>query len=244
MKNRTRIADDRLRHNPYVGTFLRYHCTSNLHNLQSPARHCGLVGTFRHSPPSQPLFERRGILDVLYGNGENENFQSRLQVITHTTSASNQLRHLTECELSAIPVIVYEHVKSGKKSVSGNPSSLPLNPTKESDSSRGVDERVASETKRRVSLDCCVICFDDFKEGEKLRVLRCGHAYHRKCIDRWLLGTLTLTEANTTQCPLCKRDAIPPGRRSCECCNRRDCRACGIPTWTYAKLGASLLGRG
>lgn len=42
----------------------------------------------------------------------------------------------------------------------------------------------------------CQICFSDYKEGDKLRMLPCFHDYHVRCIDRWL-------KDNTT-CPICR----------------------------------------
>lgn len=47
----------------------------------------------------------------------------------------------------------------------------------------------------------CVICLNQFKEGQKCRLMKkCGHRFHRSCIDRWLMVE--------QQCPLC---------RSCVC---------------------------
>lgn len=42
----------------------------------------------------------------------------------------------------------------------------------------------------------CQICFCDYTNGEKLRMLPCFHDYHVQCIDRWL-------KDNTT-CPICR----------------------------------------
>ncbi|XP_071946308.1 uncharacterized protein [Antedon mediterranea] len=41
----------------------------------------------------------------------------------------------------------------------------------------------------------CAICLEDFKDGEDIRVVPCGHEFHRRCVDPWLLSNKT--------CPLC-----------------------------------------
>merc|ERR1712159_29923 len=45
----------------------------------------------------------------------------------------------------------------------------------------------------------CVICLEEFKQGDKIRILPCSHEYHSECIDRWL-------QTQTQQCPMCKHD--------------------------------------
>lgn len=47
----------------------------------------------------------------------------------------------------------------------------------------------------------CSICFLDYKHGELVRTLRCGHAFHVACVDRWF--------AEKEECPVC-RVAVQP----------------------------------
>ncbi|KAG7636620.1 RING-H2 finger protein ATL56 [Arabidopsis thaliana] len=43
----------------------------------------------------------------------------------------------------------------------------------------------------------CVVCFDGFRQGQWCRNLPgCGHVFHRKCVDTWLLKAST--------CPICR----------------------------------------
>ncbi|XP_046392197.1 E3 ubiquitin-protein ligase RNF13-like isoform X2 [Ischnura elegans] len=47
------------------------------------------------------------------------------------------------------------------------------------------------------TFETCAICLEDYRDGDKYRVLHCGHAFHCKCIDRWLRCSYPV-------CPLCK----------------------------------------
>lgn len=48
---------------------------------------------------------------------------------------------------------------------------------------------------------CCAICIDEFEDGERVRVLPCGHKFHEDCLIPWL------TERHAS-CPLCKMDVL------------------------------------
>ena len=42
----------------------------------------------------------------------------------------------------------------------------------------------------------CSICLQETKETEYSRLLKCGHKFHKKCIDKWII------KHNT--CPICR----------------------------------------
>ena len=43
----------------------------------------------------------------------------------------------------------------------------------------------------------CVVCLEDIKEGEWCRnLIGCGHVFHRKCVDSWLV--------KVSACPICR----------------------------------------
>ena len=56
--------------------------------------------------------------------------------------------------------------------------------------------------------ETCTICLDDYEDGDLVRELACGHAFHKECIDMWLT-----TKASF--CPMCKADcSVSTSRRS------------------------------
>ena len=46
----------------------------------------------------------------------------------------------------------------------------------------------------------CIICLEDFINGQKVYNLKCKHIFHMKCLNEWIKRKRT--------CPLCKRKLI------------------------------------
>ncbi|KAK4423632.1 E3 ubiquitin-protein ligase RHA2A [Sesamum alatum] len=49
----------------------------------------------------------------------------------------------------------------------------------------------------------CVVCLCRIDEGDEVRELRCGHLFHRVCLDRWI-------GSGRGTCPLCRSNLKPP----------------------------------
>lgn len=49
--------------------------------------------------------------------------------------------------------------------------------------------------------ECCICC-EEVKSSEFIRELNCGHAFHKKCIDKWLVNSMR--EKETISCPVCR----------------------------------------
>lgn len=48
-------------------------------------------------------------------------------------------------------------------------------------------------------MDCeCSICLDTLETGEKFAQLECAHKFHKNCIHKWLVNSLT--------CPCCRKN--------------------------------------
>jgi|TARA_B110000914_G_C15501450_1_gene466029 hypothetical protein len=62
------------------------------------------------------------------------------------------------------------------------------------------DNEISNCETNYSSHKCCSICIDDFKDGELISKLKCGHEYHEKCIGIWIY--------TKPQCPLCKKMLI------------------------------------
>lgn len=48
----------------------------------------------------------------------------------------------------------------------------------------------------------CRVCLSRFEDGEGARKLRCGHVFHRECVDTWVVQKQRAT------CPLCRRKVL------------------------------------
>ena len=75
----------------------------------------------------------------------------------------------------------------------------------------------------------CAICKCEFEEGESLRLLPCGHVFHKRCADTWLLGSDGYPFIQTDTCPLCKINVAEEINKKC---------TNGITRSQYAAVGA------
>lgn len=67
----------------------------------------------------------------------------------------------------------------------------------EQNSSLTILEDEATNNRLTDSQNVCNICLEDFKQGDKMRVLNfCSHGFHSECIDQWL--------SQVASCPICK----------------------------------------
>jgi hypothetical protein len=55
-----------------------------------------------------------------------------------------------------------------------------------------------NETEANSEERKCMVCLEEFKAGDKLRILPCLHRYHTDCIVEWL--------RRNRHCPVCKHD--------------------------------------
>ncbi|KAI8986092.1 hypothetical protein BD414DRAFT_487625 [Trametes punicea] len=60
------------------------------------------------------------------------------------------------------------------------------------------------EREGRVASSCvdrCLICLDDYQPEDDLRLMRCRHAFHKDCVDKWL-------QVGRNNCPACRSKGV------------------------------------
>ncbi|KAK7792087.1 hypothetical protein R5R35_010710 [Gryllus longicercus] len=74
----------------------------------------------------------------------------------------------------------------------------PLNSQSSNDSSN-TSQRRRRRRPNNASGSCpvCAVCIEEMDDTGLCRRLRCGHSFHRECIDRWAL--------NKRECPQCRQ---------------------------------------
>ncbi|KFD67597.1 hypothetical protein M514_03464, partial [Trichuris suis] len=97
------------------------------------------------------------------------------------------VRILAEAALTRMELKKFSHTRKMKRPPPGEPNTATIGLL--SDSSLSL-----------CGSDLCAICLEVYKDGQTLRVISCGHEFHRKCVDPWLLANHT--------CPLCLFDVV------------------------------------
>ncbi|TNV71796.1 hypothetical protein FGO68_gene5354 [Halteria grandinella] len=63
-----------------------------------------------------------------------------------------------------------------------------------------VNEAILQQSKyiAQVEAEACVICCQDFVEGDDISILNCKHPFHHDCARKWL--------KHQSICPVCRAD--------------------------------------
>ncbi|XP_076004136.1 RING finger protein 150a [Genypterus blacodes] len=56
------------------------------------------------------------------------------------------------------------------------------------------------DKEMEADFDNCAVCIDGYKPNDVVRILPCGHVFHKHCVDPWLLDHRT--------CPMCKMNIL------------------------------------
>jgi hypothetical protein len=143
--------------------------------------------------------------------------------------ARNASRHLDVDSILTLPTITY-HSSASFKFKEMNERNETFSFVMVPDPS--IDKCESSSIHQNDNF--CVICMEHFVEGDRLRVLPCGHSFHVGCIDRWLSGSHSHFECYTSGCPTCKKRPLDV---DVEASNQNDG---SVPSWAFAQLGDAL----
>lgn len=122
-----------------------------------------------------------------------------------TTSSTSTIKNYL-WESSMMPFISQLHAIAERKLTCVNMCRKSL------DSIPLVNYYASNEDNSPFEETMCVICLDTYDDGDVLRLLHCGHRFHKSCVDAWLLGLKSDVDAITSCCPTCKQNSQSPSQ--------------------------------
>lgn len=120
-------------------------------------------------------------------------------------ATSSNAKEIKELELSTIECSGSKHVDQLQKVTSlPNSTSTASETLGEGAADNGITTTSSLPATEPLEISddddlTCPICFDDFQDGQILRILPCKHRFHALCVDPWLLNS-------STHCPMCRVD--------------------------------------
>lgn len=154
----------------------------------------------------------------------NERLDHVITQIDITRMAKNASRHLDVESILSLPIVTYHKENTEDQADEGQ----------ETGSSWMIIPSIEHDVQKAGQM--CVICRENFQEGDRLRVLPCCHSFHVGCIDRWLSGSRSFDDCDTSGCPICKKR---PEKTEDESCGT-NCHSGVVPSWAFASVGISL----
>lgn len=171
------------------------------------------VGFMRHAPATRASCSggKEGLLELLWDGTWGASMVTRVSI---ARNQAWQQRHLSQSMVNELPVVRYssnpiipgEGPKQGPKTVTSEHEGAELLRSCCCDPGSARPEPGKTLEKQTI----CAICQVDFRDRDELRVLPCQHMFHRRCVDKWLVGSTSAPELHTNSCPLCKADIHLP----------------------------------
>ncbi|KIV80324.1 hypothetical protein PV11_07832 [Exophiala sideris] len=104
--------------------------------------------------------------------------------------------------VDAIPLVEYSTIIRISKMENGT------------DEEANLSVHVNTQKDQDLSRNECPVCVETFLTNDNVRILPCGHIYHHRCVDRWLLriaGTCPVCRMKVADTrPLAKAEVVRP----------------------------------
>jgi Ring finger domain len=148
----------------------------------------------------------------------------------------NASRHLDVDSIVRLPVFTYKKEVCDRPAIQDEESWCLLQPQP-----IGSNGEVLIVPPQR-DVEFCVICLEEFEDGDRLRVLPCDHSFHDGCISKWLSGSHSFDHCFTSGCPTCRKR---PDFDDVTCPSPDPDLVDGtVPAWAFSRIGDVLARNG
>lgn len=208
-----------------IGTYIRHHAQQQENCLSvSPESTISSLAAAYHAHQAGEALERtfQEDLHIAESLHDDERLDYVITQVDIARMAKNASRHLDVQSILSLPIITYESENMGHSDTG-----------QETGSSWMIVPPIEHDVQK--AGEVCVICLEKFCPGDRLRVLPCCHSFHVGCVDRWLSGSHSFYDCDTSGCPTCKKR--PEGTAIAE---DKVHNSGFVPSWAFASVGDAL----
>eukprot|EP00547_Thalassionema_nitzschioides_P006159 CAMPEP_0194217194 /NCGR_PEP_ID=MMETSP0156-20130528/20587_1 /TAXON_ID=33649 /ORGANISM="Thalassionema nitzschioides, Strain L26-B" /LENGTH=433 /DNA_ID=CAMNT_0038946171 /DNA_START=29 /DNA_END=1330 /DNA_ORIENTATION=- len=208
-----------------IGTYIRHHVQHQESDVcVSPESTISSLAAAYHAHQAGEELERTFQEDfhITESDHDDERLDYVITQVDIARMAKNASRHLDVQSILSLPIITYD-AEGADHSDKGQ----------ETGSSWMIVPPIEHDVQKAGQV--CVICLENFCTGDRLRVLPCCHSFHVGCIDRWLSGSHSFYDCDTSGCPTCKKRPEDGG-----IADERAHSSGFVPSWAFASVGDAL----